>query len=95
DLATLRALPGADRMLVKASALTEAHVRYAARHELARTVEDVLARRNRALFLDAEAALLAAPEVARILAQELGHDEAWSRATLAEFEAVAAHYRLA
>ncbi|CPP95971.1 glycerol-3-phosphate dehydrogenase [Bordetella pertussis] len=63
-------------MLVKASALTEAHVRYAARH-------------------DAEAALLAAPEVARILAQELGHDEAWSRATLAEFEAVAAHYRLA
>ncbi|CFU09758.1 glycerol-3-phosphate dehydrogenase [Bordetella pertussis] len=71
-------------MLVKASALTEAHVRYAARHELAR-----------ALFLDAEAALLAAPEVARILAQELGHDEAWSRATLAEFEAVAAHYRLA
>ncbi|CRE33225.1 glycerol-3-phosphate dehydrogenase [Bordetella pertussis] len=33
--------------------------------------------------------------MARILAQELGHDEAWSRATLAEFEAVAAHYRLA
>ena len=39
-------------------------MRYAARYELARTAEDVLARRNRALFLDSEAAMLAAPEVA-------------------------------
>ena len=61
-------------MLVSASGLSEAHVRYAARYELARTAEDVLARRNRALFLDSEAAMLAAPEVARILAEELGHD---------------------
>ncbi|MFU2050811.1 glycerol-3-phosphate dehydrogenase/oxidase [Bordetella hinzii] len=94
DLPALRALPGADRMLVKASGLTEAHVRYAARHEMARTVEDVLARRNRALFLDAEAAQLAAPEVARLLAQELGHDAAWQQRTLADFEAVAATFRL-
>lgn len=81
-------------MLVKASGLTEAHVRFAARHELARTVEDVLARRNRALFLDSEAATLAAPEVARILAEELGHDANWQRTTLEAFEKTAVHYRL-
>jgi glycerol-3-phosphate dehydrogenase len=95
DLAQLQALPGFDRMLVKASWLTEAHVRYAARCELARTAEDVLARRNRALFLDRSQALAAAPEVARILAEELGHDAAWQQQTLAEFEKTARQYRLA
>ncbi|MVW80004.1 glycerol-3-phosphate dehydrogenase/oxidase [Bordetella sp. 02P26C-1] len=95
DLETLRALPGLDHVLVKASCLTEAHVRYAARHELAHSVEDVLARRNRALFLDSEAAILAAPEVARILGEELSLGAEWQRATLADFEKTAAHYRLA
>ncbi len=47
-------------------------VRYAARHELAFGIEDVLARRHRALLLDAAVALEAAPAVARILAEELG-----------------------
>ncbi|MBO1112976.1 glycerol-3-phosphate dehydrogenase/oxidase [Bordetella petrii] len=94
DLPALRALPGIGHMLVKASGLTEAHVRFAARHELARSAEDVLARRNRALFLDSQAALLAAPEVARILAEELGHDADWQRATVEDFTRTAAHYRL-
>ena len=44
---------------------------WAARNEMARTVEDVLARRTRALFLDARAAMEAAPAVARLLAKEL------------------------
>jgi glycerol-3-phosphate dehydrogenase len=92
DLPALRALPGAEHMLVAASGLTEAHVRYAARFEHARGVEDVLARRNRALFLDARAALAAAPEVARILAEELGRDEAWKTRTLGDFETVARQY---
>jgi len=95
DLPALRALPGHERVLVPASGLTEAHVRFAARHELARSAEDVLARRNRALFLDSEAAIRAAPEVARILAEELDLDADWQRATLASFEHNAAHYRLA
>jgi glycerol-3-phosphate dehydrogenase len=95
DLPALRALAGADRMLIAASGLTEAHVRYAARFELARSAEDVLARRNRALFLDSAAALRAAPEVARILAEELGHDAAWQRRTVADFEQTAQRYRLA
>jgi glycerol-3-phosphate dehydrogenase len=92
DLPALRALPGADRVLVAGSGLTEAHVRYAARFELARSVEDVLARRNRAVFLDARAALAAAPAVARILAEELGHDETWQTSTIGDFESVARQY---
>ncbi|ARP81311.1 FAD-dependent oxidoreductase [Bordetella genomosp. 8] len=95
DLPQLRALPGADHMLVPSSGLSEAHVRFAARFELARSVEDVLARRNRALFLDSAAALRAAPDVARILAEELNHDAAWQRRTVADFERTALQYQLA
>ncbi|WP_144635470.1 glycerol-3-phosphate dehydrogenase/oxidase [Bordetella genomosp. 13] len=94
DLPAVRALPGADRTLVAGSGLSEAHVRYAARHEMARCTEDVLARRNRALFLDSMAARQAAPEVARLLAEELGRDAAWQARDVAAFEAVAAQYRL-
>jgi glycerol-3-phosphate dehydrogenase len=54
--------------------LTEAMVRFAARHEYARTVEDVLARRSRLLFLDAALARTLAPEVAALLQQENGVD---------------------
>ena len=54
-----------------------AEVVWAARAEMARTVEDVLARRTRALFLNANAAIAMAEPVARLLAAELGRDEAW------------------
>lgn len=50
--------------------LTEAMVRHAVRQEHAHTVEDVLARRWRSLFLDARAAAAQAPAVATILAEE-------------------------
>ncbi len=66
------ALPGAGHWL--ADGLSEAMVRFAARHEYARTVEDVLARRSRRLFLDAAEAGRLAPAVAAILQDELGHD---------------------
>lgn len=62
-------LPGNDIQL--ATGLTEAMVRFAVRHEYARTVEDVLARRSRLLFLNASEAVGAAEPVARILHQEL------------------------
>jgi glycerol-3-phosphate dehydrogenase len=65
---------------------------WAARHEMARTVEDVLARRTRALFLDAKAAIEAAPAVADLLAKELGRSEAWRDKDLANFYAVAQGY---
>lgn len=74
----LHALPGADRWLwrdtagAQRSGLSEAMVRFAARHELARSVEDVLARRCRLLFLDAREAARVADDVAAILADEIG-----------------------
>ncbi|ABF09118.1 sn-glycerol-3-phosphate dehydrogenase, aerobic, FAD/NAD(P)-binding protein [Cupriavidus metallidurans CH34] len=94
DLPLVQAMPGADNVLVPASGLTEAHVRFAARYELARRVEDVLARRNRALFLDARAALDGAPRVAAILAEELAHDSAWQARELEDFGKLARGYML-
>ena len=65
---------------------------WAVRHEMARTVEDVLARRLRALLLNAPAAMRSAPQVAEIVAQELGHDQAWIQAEIGRFQAVAQGY---
>ncbi|MDD0811684.1 glycerol-3-phosphate dehydrogenase/oxidase [Curvibacter sp. RS43] len=70
EAALLASLPGADHWV--GPNLSEAMVRFAARYEYARTIEDVLARRHRMLFLDARAAAAAAPAVALILEQELG-----------------------
>lgn len=67
-------------------------VTWAARNELARSVEDVLARRTRALFLDARAASEAATGVASLLAHELGEDAAWEAAQVAGFQDLAAGY---
>jgi glycerol-3-phosphate dehydrogenase len=71
---------------------TEAEVIWATRYEMARTVEDVLARRLRILFLNARAALRAAPKVARLMAKELNYDEAWEKAQLKEFGNLAKTY---
>ena len=67
-------------------------VAWAARHEMARTVEDVLARRMRALFLDARAALEMAPQVAALLATELGRDAVWQSEQLRDFRELAAGF---
>ncbi|WP_317239225.1 glycerol-3-phosphate dehydrogenase C-terminal domain-containing protein [Hymenobacter sp. 5516J-16] len=71
-----------------------AEVVWAARYEMARTVEDVLARRVRVLFLDARAALRMAPTVAALLGQELGKDQQWQQQQVAAFTAVAQQYVL-
>lgn len=68
----VQSLPGSDRVL--GDGLTEAMVRFAAQFEYARTVEDVLARRSRVLFLDAALAKVMAPEIARILESETQQD---------------------
>ena len=73
---------------------TVAEVVWAVREEMAVTVDDVLARRVRALFLDARAAIETAPKVAHVMAQELGKDEAWEKAQTAEFVALAKGYVL-
>jgi glycerol-3-phosphate dehydrogenase len=78
-------LPGSDHVL--AEGFTEAMVRFAARFEYARTVEDVLARRSRLLFLDARLAAGLGAAVAEILFEETGVDP-----KLAEFMALTEHY---
>ncbi len=71
-----------------------AEVHWAARHEMAMTVEDVLARRTRCLLLDAKAASEAAPRVAALLASELGRDEAWVEAQVGQFQQLAASHQI-
>jgi glycerol-3-phosphate dehydrogenase len=90
----LRELPGADRWLWRdgEGGLSEAMVRFAVRHEMAQSVEDVLARRCRLLFLDAAEAARQAPAVAKILAEELGPDFD-AAASQAAFEMLAAQYQ--
>lgn len=67
-------------------------VRWAVRREMARTVADVLARRTRALFLDARAATEMAPAVARVMAKELGRDIIWENEQVAAFRELARGY---
>jgi glycerol-3-phosphate dehydrogenase len=96
DLAQLQALsaefPALDELLDPRLPYRRREVVWAARHEMARTVEDVLARRTRALFLDARAAIAAAPAVSHLLARELGRTEAWREADLQSFLALAQTY---
>lgn len=65
---------------------------WAVRHEMARKVEDVLARRTRALFLNARAAHDSAQVVASILAAELGHSDDWATAEAQRFQKLASGY---
>lgn len=91
DRAALVAIETADPTLREALdprlPYTRAEVVFAVREELARTVEDVLARRTRASFLDAGAAAASAPEVAAIIARELARGDAWRDAEIARFRA--------
>ena len=73
---------------------TGAEIVWAARCEMARTVEDALARRTRALFLNSGAAIAMAPAVAKLLAAELGRDQAWIDAELASFSQLASQYQV-
>jgi glycerol-3-phosphate dehydrogenase len=84
--------PELDRPLHSRLPYRAVQVVWAARHEMARTVEDVLARRTRALFLDARAAVEAAPMVAELMAAELGRDAAWRDRQVAELRELAAGY---
>ncbi len=74
-------------------AITGAEVQWACRNEMARTIDDALARRTRALLFDAEAAVQAAPRVAEILRRELGRDASWAQAEVEAFTAIAAGYQ--
>ncbi len=73
---------------------TGAEVVWAARHEMAINVDDVLARRTRALFLNARAAIEMAPRVALLMAREIGHDADWQIRQVRGFSEIASHYLL-
>ena len=72
--------------------LTRAEVAWACRNEMARTVDDVLARRSRALLFDAVSASESAEAVAEIMADELGRNPTWVRDQIAEFRQLAQQY---
>jgi glycerol-3-phosphate dehydrogenase len=73
---------------------TPAEIVWAARKEMARTVEDVLARRTRALLLDARASIEMAEPVAELLANELNYDEQWKQQQIKEYTELARGYWL-
>jgi glycerol-3-phosphate dehydrogenase len=62
---------------------------WAVRHEMARSVEDVLARRTRALILDTRASMEMAPAVADLMAEELKRDADWARGQVRDFRTLA------
>lgn len=95
DIGALQETPGADVPLHPDLPYTEAEVRWAALCEQARTVEDVLSRRTRALLLNAKASAEAAPRVAELLAETLHKDEAWQREQVTAYRELAQQYQLA
>ena len=86
--------PGWEKPLHPQLPYTGVEVIWAVRREMARRIEDVLARRTRALFLDARAAVEMAPEVARLMATELGKDDIWEREQIVSFGKIAEGYLL-
>lgn len=88
----IREQPALAKTMHDALPICAAQIVWAARHEMARTLDDALTRRTRALYLNAKAALAMAPAAARLLAAELGRDEAWQRRQLENFQQIAAGF---
>jgi glycerol-3-phosphate dehydrogenase len=65
---------------------------WAVRHEMARTVQDFLSRRTRALILDARASMEAAPRTAELMAEELHKDRSWINQQVEDYNKLAAGY---
>lgn len=64
------------------------------RFEMAKTVEDILTRRTKTLFSDAKESVRITPKVAKLLAQELGHNKQWEELQISNFNTIAANYIL-
>ena len=79
--------PTMGELLVPTLPYLRAEALYAARYEMARTLDDVLTRRTRSLILGRDASLGAAPDVARLIAPELGWDDAEIDAQVAAYRA--------
>lgn len=79
-------------LLDKRLKLTEGEVRWMARYEMARSIDDVLSRRSRSLLFNAKAARQASRRIGEILKEELGKDEAWLLAQVDDFELMSRNY---
>jgi glycerol-3-phosphate dehydrogenase len=90
----MRTDPELARPLTDALPCVGAEVVWAVRYEMARTVEDVLCRRTRALFLNAKAAIEVAPKVASLMARELEYDLDWESKQLEAFQRIARQFTL-
>lgn len=86
--------PGLGRLLHSRFPYIKAEVVWAARHEMAMTVEDFNSRRSRALFLDAKASVEMAPEVARLMAEEAGYDDRWIKDQIEAYKKLAKSYQI-
>ena len=84
--------PQLNKILVAGFNFTDAEVVWSIRYEMARTIEDILARRLRILFLNARLAMEAAPRIGEILKQELKKDDHWLQLQLKEFNELAKNY---
>ncbi len=71
---------------------TVGEVVWAVRHEMARTIDDVLARRVRLLYIDAREALRVAPEVAQVIARERNLPQSWVDSQVLEFDSIARNF---
>lgn len=98
DAPAIEALAASDAQLARRihpeHPYTYAQVQWGIDHEMAQSVEDILARRIRLLFLDARAASAAAPDVAAFMADKLGWDDAKKAKEIADFQQLAAQYIL-
>ncbi|MBC7935050.1 MAG: glycerol-3-phosphate dehydrogenase/oxidase [Rhizobacter sp.] len=81
-----------DKWLSEILKIHEEQVTWAIRYEMARTVDDVLSRRTRALFLDAKESRRIAPQVANIMAIELNESGEWKAAQLKAFNEISEKY---
>jgi glycerol-3-phosphate dehydrogenase len=86
--------PEYGKLLSEELQINKAQVVWAIRNEFARNVEDVLARRTRALFLDARESIEMAPGVAKIIAKELSYDENWESKQVEKYSQLAQGYIL-
>ena len=86
--------PGWKNPVCAKDTYTKGEVIWSVRNEMARTVEDILARRTRVLFLDARVAIEMAPEVARLMAFELKKDFDWEAEQVEKFQQIAQNYVL-
>lgn len=86
--------PSLNRLIHPNYTFTHAHVIWAIRNEMAVTIEDILARRVRLLFLDAKAAIQASETIAQLLAQEFNKDIIWQEQEIEKFTELASGYLL-